>query len=49
MRLEGVIRVADGRGEDMPSLLLAAAIALRDCDPRVAHETLMEALEAAPT
>ena len=49
MRLEGVIRVADGRGGDMPSLLLAAAIALRDCDPRLAHETLMEALEAAPT
>ena len=49
MRMEGVIRFADGRGGDTPSLLLAAAIAFRDCDPRLAHETLMEALEAAPT
>ena len=47
MRMEGVIRFADGRGADTPSLLLAAAMAFRECDPRLAHETLMEALEAA--
>ena len=47
MRMEGVIRFADGRGGDTPSLLLAAAMAFRECDPRLAHETLMEALEAA--
>jgi DNA-binding CsgD family transcriptional regulator len=47
LRMEGAIRFADGRGGDTPSLLFNAAMALRDVDPGLARETLLEAFEAA--
>jgi DNA-binding CsgD family transcriptional regulator len=47
LRLEGAIRFADGRGRDTPTLLFRAATGFRDLDPRMANETMMEALEAA--
>lgn len=47
LRIEGAIRFVDGRGGDTPSLLFAAAMALREIDGRQAREVLMEAFEAA--
>jgi DNA-binding CsgD family transcriptional regulator/tetratricopeptide (TPR) repeat protein len=47
LRMEGVIRFADGRGGDTPSLFFDAAMALRDVDAGLARETLLEAFEAA--
>jgi DNA-binding CsgD family transcriptional regulator len=47
MRMEGALRFADGRGGDTPSQLFGAALTLREFDPRLASETMMEALEAA--
>jgi DNA-binding CsgD family transcriptional regulator len=47
MRLEGELRLHQGQGGETPSLLLGAAMALRELDPRLASETMMEALEAA--
>jgi hypothetical protein len=47
MRLEGALRFADGRGGDTPSLLFEAAMALREMEPLLAREALMEATEAA--
>jgi DNA-binding CsgD family transcriptional regulator len=47
MRMQGVIRFSDGRGGETPSLLFGAAMALKDTDPRLAREVLMEAFEAA--
>jgi len=47
MRMEGVIRFSDGRGGETPSLLFQAAMGLKDTDPRLAREVLMEAFEAA--
>jgi len=46
-RTEGTIPFADGGEGGTPSLLQAAAIALRDDDARLAHQTLLDALEAA--
>jgi DNA-binding CsgD family transcriptional regulator len=47
MRMEGALRFAEGRGGDTPTLLFGAAMALRDLDPRLASETMMESTEAA--
>jgi DNA-binding CsgD family transcriptional regulator len=47
LRLEGAIRFADGRGGQTPSLLIDAAVALRDIDRALARETLLEALLSA--
>jgi hypothetical protein len=47
MRLEGALRFADGRGGDTPSLLFEAAMALREMEPLLAREALMQATEAA--
>lgn len=47
MRMQGVIRFSDGRGGETPSLLFGAAMGLKDTDPRLAREVLMEAFEAA--
>jgi DNA-binding CsgD family transcriptional regulator/tetratricopeptide (TPR) repeat protein len=46
-RMEGAIRFAGGRGGDTPALLFDAAMSLRDLDPLLARETLLESLEAA--
>src|SRR5579864_1273354 len=47
MRIQGIIRFADGRGGETPSLLFGAAMGLRDTDPLLAREVLLEAFEAA--
>ena len=47
MRMQGVIRFSDGHGGETPSLLFGAAMGLKDTDPRLAREVLMEAFEAA--
>ena len=47
MRMQGVIRFSDGRGGETPSLLFQAAMGLKNTDPRLAREVLMEAFEAA--
>lgn len=47
MRMEGALRFADGRGGDTPTQLFGAALALRDLDPHLGNETMMEALESA--
>ena len=47
LRLEGAIRFATGQGGATPSLLLDAAVALRDLDPQMAQETLLEAMGSA--
>ena len=47
MRMQGVIRFSDGHGGETPSLLFQAAMGLKDTDPRLAREVLMEAFEAA--
>ena len=47
LRMEGKIRFADGRGGGTASLLLEAAMALREVDPEAARETMLEALEAS--
>jgi DNA-binding CsgD family transcriptional regulator len=47
LRLEGAIRFADGRGGETPTLLIDAAVALREVDRPLARETLLEALQAA--
>ncbi len=47
MRMQGVIRFSDGRGGETPSLLFQAAMGLKDTDPRLARDVLMEAFEAA--
>jgi AAA ATPase domain len=46
-RMEGAIRFAGGRGGDTPALLFDAAMSLRDLDPLLARETLLESFEAA--
>ena len=47
MRIQGIIRFADGRGGETPSLLFQAAMGLKDTDELLAREVLMEAFEAA--
>ena len=47
MRMEGVLRFAEGRGGDTPSLLLDAATLLGTLDQKTASYAMMEALEAA--
>jgi DNA-binding CsgD family transcriptional regulator len=47
MRLEGELLLHEGHSEETLSLLFGAAMALRELDPRLANETVMEALEAA--
>jgi DNA-binding CsgD family transcriptional regulator len=47
LRMQGVIRFSDGHGGETPSLLYQAAMGVKDTDPRLAREVLMEAFEAA--
>ncbi len=47
MRMQGIIRFADGRGGETPSLLFQAAMGLKDTEPLLAREVLVEAFEAA--
>ena len=47
MRMQGMIRFAEGRGGETPSLLFQAAMGLKDTDPLLAREVLTEAFEAA--
>jgi DNA-binding CsgD family transcriptional regulator len=47
MRIEGALRFTDGHGGDTPTLLFDAAVALKDLDPSLGNETMMEAAEAA--
>ena len=47
MRMQGIIRFADGRGGETPSLLFQAAMGFKDTDPLLAREVLLEAFEAA--
>src|SRR6516165_6737659 len=46
-RTQGMIRFYEGRGGETPSLLFQAAMDLKDTDPRLAREVLLEALGAA--
>jgi len=47
MRMQGIIRFRDGRGGETPSLLFQAGMGLKDTEPRLAREVLMEAFESA--
>jgi len=47
LRLQGAIRWAQGQLAEGPSLLLQAARMLEPLDPRLATETMLEALQAA--
>ncbi len=47
LRLEGAIRLAEGRIPETPSILLRAARALEPFDARLARDTLLEASSAA--
>jgi AAA ATPase domain len=46
MRIEGALRFIQGRGGDTPTLLFRAALAMRNRDPRLAREAMMQTLEA---
>ena len=47
LRLQGAIRYAQGQLAEAPSLLLQSARMLQPFDPRLASETMLEALQAA--
>ena len=47
LRMQGKIRFGDGRGGETPSLLLEAALALREVDVQASREAMLEALEAS--
>lgn len=46
-RMQGMIRFSEGRGGETASSLFQAAMDLKDTDPRLAREVLLEALGAA--
>ena len=46
-RMQGMIRFYEGRGGETPSSLFQAAMGLKDTDPRLAREVLLEALGSA--
>jgi len=46
-RMQGMIRFSEGRGGETASSLFRAAMGLKDIDPRLAREVLLEALASA--